>query len=273
MYLYFLFFIIILSYLIINKPYKVLNKPIITIQQLCVKWLTKAIKLGPIPSHIAIIMDGNRRYAKSNNIPLLCGHKAGLDTLNNVSEWFYSVGVKEITIFAFAISNFNRQKDEVDYLMKMLSDNIDKLLDSRLKLMLSDLTIRFIGNSPLLDKHLIANMIKIESLTQPNPKNILNVAIAYDSTSEYTDTIFKLYNKQPKDLITHRKVCQNLYTYKSQKLDLVVRTSGETRLSNFMLIQSSYSQIYFVQKFWPVLSIFDLQKLIILYQKNYLYNK
>lgn len=233
------------------------------------------VKMGPIPKHVAFIMDGNRRYARKLNSPVIEGHYLGFEKLIDSYYFGRSYGVTEITMYAFSIENFKRPKDEVDGLWDLLEEKLQRCRKDIPELKKLRATIKVIGNIKLIPQRV---QDTIEELRQEvgeidNPEFTCYLAVAYTSRDEITRSIKNILWDVEKgnvlaDEIDGKLVDQNLYTkdYKNP-VDLIIRTSGETRLSDFLLWQSSDALLYFTDTLWPEFKFFDLLKAICAYQK------
>lgn len=199
-------------------------------------------KAGPIPYHIAFIMDGNRRFATKSNLRKIKGHSMGFDKLSEVLKWCLLIGINEVTVYAFSIENFKRNTEEVDTLMTLAHEKFDRLLEERDKLNEKGVRINVIGNISLLPNDLQATIARAMLMTRNNNKAILNVAFSYTSRDEITHSIRTIVggienDELSEDDVTEDLISQCLYTRGGRDPDLLVRTSGETRLSDFLLWQ------------------------------------
>ncbi|XP_057332249.1 dehydrodolichyl diphosphate synthase complex subunit DHDDS [Microplitis mediator] len=234
----------------------------------------KVIKSGHVPRHVAFIMDGNRRYAsKKNYNSFIQGHTEGFDKLAETLQWCLDLGVKEVTVYAFSIENFKRSKEEVDELMTLAENKFQKLLDEREKLMEHGVRICVIGNLTLIPENVRKLMDEAVLITKDNSKALLNVAFAYTSRDEIVETIKVMAEKVSSsqvlpDDIDEKLFSEHMYTRQSSDPDLIIRTSGEVRFSDFLLWQFSYSYIYFSKSFWPEFNIWDFLTAIFYYQRN-----
>lgn len=207
----------------------------------CQRLALNVLKCGPIPKHVAFIMDGNRRFATKSNMQKSEGHSKGFDKLSETLQWCLEVGITEVTVYAFSIENFKRSQEEVDTLMRLAREKFAKLLEERDKLHEKGVCIKIIGNLSLLSDDLQKTIAEAMLLTKDNNTAILNVAFAYTSRDEITHSIkTAVKGVQDNDLsssdITPEILTECLYT-KSSVPQLLVRTSGETRLSDFLLWQ------------------------------------
>ncbi|XP_029164778.1 dehydrodolichyl diphosphate synthase complex subunit DHDDS-like [Nylanderia fulva] len=234
----------------------------------------KIIKTGHMPKHVAFIMDGNRRYAKKQEIPTTEGHKKGSDKLAEIISWCKQLGITDVTLYAFSIENFKRPKIEVDGLMEIIKYRLQQLLEEKDKLREQGICIRVIGNLSLLPEDVRQLCAEAMIITKNNNKATLNLAFAYTSRDEITHAIkdilrgVKRTDILPED-INEDLISHCLYTYKSPNPDLLIRTSGETRLSDFLLWQISNSCLYFTDVLWPEVSVWNLLKAIFYYQRCY----
>lgn len=222
-----------------------------------------------IPSHIAIIMDGNARWAKAKNLPLSFGHKIGSENVRKVAESCIELGVKNLTIYAFSSENWDRPKEEVEYLMKLLDEYLTKetkpLIEKDVKIIIS-------GNLEKLNKNTKEKISEIEEITKNNKALILNVAFSYGSREEITNAARKIALAVSNGKITVENINEdffekNLYHPEIPNPDLLIRTAGDQRLSNFLLWQAAYSELYFTKVYWPdfgkkdlILAISDFNK-------------
>nr|CAH7733973.1 unnamed protein product [Callosobruchus chinensis] len=239
------------------------------------KFCVNVIKCGPIPKHIAIIMDGNRRYAVKNKMGKTEGHTKGFERLAECLLWCREIGVKEVTVYAFSIENFNRTKEEVDTLMSLAKEKFEKVFEEKDKIMMEGIKIRVIGNLSLVPEDIRTLLAKSVLLTKDNDKSILNIAFSYTSRDEIVHSmktvIEGLDAKQIEpedvdvDLLSH---C--MYSNQSPDPDILIRTSGEVRLSDFLLWQIAEStQICFTEVLWPDFSIWHLLACVFKYQRAY----
>ncbi len=206
-----------------------------------------------IPAHIAIIMDGNARWAKSKNLPVNLGHKSGAENIRKIVENSIEIGVKYLTLYAFSKQNWDRPKQEVDHLLQLL----DSYLESEIEpLIEKNIAIVISGDLSRLNDNLRNKILKLEETTKNNNALVLNVAFSYGSRQEIVDTakqiILALENKEISfEQINEELFSKNLYRPDIPDPDLLIRTAGDKRLSNFLLWQLAYTELYFVDVFWP----------------------
>lgn len=216
-----------------------------------------------IPYHLAIIMDGNRRWARKKGLPLFEGHLKGLKVLERVGKWCKKKGVKILTLYAFSTENWKRSKEEVNYLMKLLALALNPSHSYLKKLQKEKIRLLVIGEMEKLPKKLQKLIQKAEELTKENREEILILAINYGGRTEILEAVKKIIEKKiPAEKINEKIFEESLWTKKIPSPDLIIRTGGEQRLSNFLLWQSAYSELYFTKKFWPDFGEKDLEKAI-----------
>ncbi|KAF2360853.1 Decaprenyl diphosphate synthase-like, partial [Trinorchestia longiramus] len=239
------------------------------------EWLVlQVLRVGPMPSHIAFIMDGNRRYARHHQQSTIHGHTQGFKTLTNVLAWCWNLGISEVTAYAFSIENFKRAKEEVDGLMTIMVEKFEQLLSEREKLAKHGVCIRVLGNLELLPLYVQCLAAEAMLITKNNKKYILNLAIAYTSLDEITTAVRECAlavaeGRLQETDVTPRLLEDCFYTAQSHHPDLLIRTSGETRLSDFLLWQSQFSCLYFTKLLWPELSIWHIFGAVFHYQRHH----
>lgn len=203
--------------------------------------------------HIAIIMDGNRRWAKTHLLPSAVGHQKGVESLKKTMRAFDKFGIKYLTVYAFSTENWNRKKEEVDFLMnllaKTLTDELEEMHNENVK-------IRFIGNIEKLSPKLVKILKNAEKKTEKNTGVNLQIAFNYGARDEIVQAAKKIAQKAVSgeikiDDIDETMFSENLYTADMPDPDLLIRTGGEKRISNYLLWQIAYSEVYVTDKFWP----------------------
>ncbi len=222
-----------------------------------------------VPSHVAIILDGNGRWAKERGLTRSMGHDAGFTNLKNISKYILSNGIKVLSVYAFSTENFKRSKDEVDYLMNIFTSKFKSCIKDFNK---ENIKVIFSGRDKPLPNKVLKAMKELEESTKDNTKGILNICINYGGRSELVDTCKKISkmvaNKEISiDDIDEELVSRNLYN-DLPDVDLMIRTSGELRLSNFMLWQNSYAEFYFPKTYFPDFDEEEFDKAIIEYTKR-----
>jgi undecaprenyl diphosphate synthase len=207
------------------------------------------VKIQSIPSHVGIIMDGNRRWANERNLPTLEGHFKGYEKMRLMPEWFFSRGVKAVSVFAFSTENWQRSREEVNYLMKLLKTEIEQEAkdtnNKSYKVVISGRIEELPGDLPDACRQLIET-------TKNNNRGILNICLNYGGQAEIVDVVAKIIkNNIELEQIHEGMIRKYLYHGDLPDLDAIIRTSGEQRLSGFMLWQSVYSELFFLKKYWP----------------------
>jgi len=235
------------------------------------KYIRSILKSGPIPEHVAFIMDGNRRFAKSKNLKTLQGHTEGFSKLGYVLKWCQELGVKQVSCFAFSLENFKRSDQEVNDLMNLARDKFKEILERKDKLDKYGVCIRFVGDLKRLPDDLQQVINQLHLQTKSNNKCYLNVCVAYTSRFEMMEGIKLLAKGVQNNQIMSSDIDEYLFSksLKISKVDLLVRTSGEIRLSDFLMWQNSFSLFSFVKNNWPDLSTWNFYLAILLYQKAY----
>lgn len=217
-----------------------------------------------VPEHIAIILDGNRRWAKKRGLPTLQGHTEGANNLERIARYCSKLGVKYLTVYAFSTENWKRSEEEVKYLMNLLAEYIDSF---EIKFKDSDAIIRLVGDINRLPKRLQDSIIKIEEKTKNNKGITLNLCINYGGREEIVNATKVIANKvatgeiKTSDL-TEDVFSQYLRTGNTPYPDLFIRAGGEKRMSGFLLWQASYSELYFCDALWPDFDENELNKAI-----------
>ncbi len=236
-------------------------------------YITRDLKPEKMPKHVAIIMDGNRRYSKlQGNIDVVKGHEIGVDTLEKVLDWSIELGIEIITVYAFSTENFNRPPHEVEGLMNLFVKNFKRLVDHE-KIHRNEVKVKVVGRTDLIPESVREAIKEAEDATAKYDKRLFNIAIGYDGRMEIIDSIKKIINQVQAGEITvddvdEDLVSKNLYTEGLADPNLIIRTSGEERLSGFLLWQSSYSELYFCETLWPELRKVDFVRAIRSYQER-----
>lgn len=217
---------------------------------------TKASKnsvIEKIPPHIAIIMDGNARWASKKGLPTSFGHKKGAENIQKIAESCIEIGVKYLTLYAFSAENWNRPKEEVDYLMNLLNEYLQRDINPLIE---KDVKISIFGDLEKLSSVTKSRIEKIENSTKNNKSLNLNIAFSYGARQEITSAVKKIAlevmnHKIMVDDISEEVLSNNLYSKEIPDPDLLIRTGGDFRVSNFLLWQIAYSELYFTETFWP----------------------
>lgn len=236
-------------------------------------YISRDLKPEKMPKHVAIIMDGNRRYSKlQGNMDVIKGHEIGVDTLEKVLDWSIELGIEIITVYAFSTENFNRPQHEVEGLMKLFVKNFKRLVDHE-KIHKNEVKVKVVGRTELIPESVREAIKEAEDATAQYDKRLFNIAIGYDGRLEIIDSFKKIIKQVQAGEITiddvdEELVSKNLYTGGLDDPNLIIRTSGEERLSGFLLWQSSYSELYFCETLWPELRKVDFIRAIRSYQER-----
>jgi undecaprenyl diphosphate synthase len=217
-----------------------------------------------MPEHVAIIMDGNSRWAKKRFLNKAAGHNAGAQALRRLAAEAEKLGVKILTVYAFSTENWNRPQDEVDTLMNLIHNYIQQYLDDNKK---NDMRICVIGDTTRLPKDLQTKIINLEEMTREKKGMRVNIALNYGGRDEIVRAARKIAADTQSGKITPGVINDRVFggyldTAELPDPDLLIRTSGEWRLSNFMLWQIAYTELYFCDKLWPDFDVTDLKKAI-----------
>ena len=223
-----------------------------------------------MPQHIAIIMDGNRRWAKEKGIDTKLGHKAGAETLEKIAAFGNEIGLKYLTVYAFSTENWKRTKEEIGALMLLLQNYLDKFLNRE---SLRNIRIRVMGNINELDKGLKDSINRLVEKSKNNTGLTLNIAFNYGGRNEIVRATKQIAtmvkNDEIKiDDINEEMFSNNLYTKGEPEPDLLIRTGGEVRVSNFLLWQLAYTEFLFVEKYWPDFDKEDLLNAINIFEQR-----
>ena len=221
------------------------------------------VKVGSDLKHIAFIMDGNGRWAKMRGKRRDYGHTEGAKAFERIVEYCGKIGIRVMTIYAFSTENWKRPKEEVDKIMLLLEKYLDKLLA---KVSQYDIKVKFIGDKIPLSEKLKKKIALAENETK-NKGRLLNIALNYGSRAEITEAVNKLI-KRGIGRVTEKDISDALYTAGEPDPDLIIRTAGEQRLSNFLMWQAAYSEFYFTDVLWPDMTDKDVEKAINNYYKR-----
>jgi len=238
------------------------------------EWLgVKVLRQGRVPRHVAVIMDGNRRFARQAGQEVISGHRAGFEKLAETLQWCREIGIREVTVYAFSIENFNRAEAEVSDLLNLARDKFVKLLEEADKLNEAGVRVRILGNLSYLPADLRETVTEVERVTEANTESLLNIALSYTAREEITHAVRELAVSLAEDRVTEDEVTEArlerlLYTSDSPAVELLIRTSGETRLSDFMLWQASKSITYFSPVLWPEFSLWQLLLGVFFFQRQ-----
>ncbi|MFQ5977653.1 MAG: polyprenyl diphosphate synthase [Candidatus Heimdallarchaeota archaeon] len=234
--------------------------------------LWRQIKNGPQPHHIGIIMDGNRRFARRIGLASHLGHKYGVEKLREVLRWCWELEVGVVTLYTFSSENFNRSNVEINTIMDLASDNFLKLADEP-EIHNKNVRIKAIGRRNRLPKDLQKAIQHAEDATKHYTERTIQIAISYGGREEIIDAIRNIVHLSHRNGLVPETIDENLvasylYTNGIPDPDLVIRTSGEERLSGFMLWQTAYSELVFLDVFWPIMRKIDLWRAIRTFQQR-----
>lgn len=234
--------------------------------------LEKRVKKDDKPNHIGVIMDGNRRLAEKVGLLPWEGHRMGAKKAEDVIEWCIELGIKTTTLYSFSMENFDRPKDELERLFDLFEEYFIKISGDE-RIHKNQINVKAIGRIELLPDRVRKAIKKAENATKEYNKFFINFAMAYGGRQEVVDAIKKIAKnvKEGKinlDTIDEKTVAENLYTNGAPDPDLVIRTSGEERISGFLLWQSAYSELYFCESYWPGFRKIDFLRAIRTYQQR-----
>ncbi len=229
--------------------------------------LERKVKEGKIPEHIAIIMDGNRRYARSRGMPAYMGHFFGSKKAEKVLEWCREIGVKVVTLYAFSTENFRRSEIEKRKIFDLFKKEVKRLLDDP-RTHRDRMHVKVVGRREMLPDDVLKVVNEVERVTADYDKFYLNIAFAYGGRQEIIDAVKGILNDVKNEKIKPEEIDENLfssYLYSGngyEKVDILIRTGGEQRLSNFLPWQSSEGITYFLDVYWPSFRKIDLLRAI-----------
>jgi undecaprenyl diphosphate synthase len=232
--------------------------------------LSESIQKENLPKHLAIIMDGNGRWAKQQGLLRVMGHENGTKSVRQVVEASAKLGIQNLTLYAFSTENWNRPKFEVDTLMNLLIKSLKKELPTLLE---NNIKLNTIGNLDKLPKNAQSELLEVLNKTKENNRMTLTLALSYGSREELISAVKAISDKVKNNIISTETIDesiinQHLYTHNLPEVDLLIRTSGEHRISNFLLWQIAYAELYFTDVLWPDFTENHLYEAIISYQKR-----
>jgi len=237
-------------------------------------WLWRQVKDGVKPEHIAVILDGNRRWASKRSLNPWMGHYYGAEKVKDLLKWCLDLGVKSVTVYAFSTENFHRSKEEVDRIMKIAEEKLWEILEDE-NVHKHKVRVKVIGRLNLLPEELQKVIKQVEEVTKDYNEHFLNVALAYGGRAEIVDAARKVAQKVREGELNPADINEwifekYLYTahLPKQDPDLIIRTSGEERLSGFLLWQCAYSELCFLDIYWPEFRRIDLLRAVRTYQKR-----
>lgn len=223
-----------------------------------------------VPKHIGIIMDGNRRFAKRLTIKPWKGHEWGSKKLEKVINWCQEYGINELTLYTFSIQNFNRPKKEFDRIIKIFSKGFDDLKNDK-RIYENKIKINVIGRLWMFSEDIQKKMKDIMQKTKNHDKYIINFAMAYGGQEEVIDAVIKIAKQVKEGKLEVEQINETVFKknlYMKSEPDLIIRTGGEKRTSNFLAFQSAYSEYIFVEKMWPEFNKKDFVSCIIEYKNR-----
>ena len=224
------------------------------------------LKMANLPRHVAIIMDGNGRWAKKRRKPRLYGHKYGALRARDFVEMFAEYNIPYLTLYAFSTENWSRPKSEVDGIIRLLSENLDKAIQIAHE---QNIRIRHLGRMDRLSPELQDKARAAIDLTKNNSRLTVNVAFNYGGRGEISDAVRAIVaGKIKADKIDEALVSRHLYTADTPDPDLLIRTGGEMRLSNFLIWQAAYAELYFTPVLWPDFGREELEKALAVFSKR-----
>ncbi|MGQ9667105.1 MAG: isoprenyl transferase [Anaerolineae bacterium] len=222
--------------------------------------------LTRVPTHVAIIMDGNGRWAKAHGLPRVAGHRAGTENIRRILEACVDFGVKILTIYAFSTENWSRPPEEVESLMRLFGEVIDR---ETKRLKAQGVQIRHVGSLDRIPEHLKTKMLRAVDETKDNDRLILNVAFNYGGRAEIVNAVRRIIaDGLTPEQVTEEVFSSYLYTAGLPDPDLIIRTAGEMRLSNFLIWQSAYAEYYSTPVYWPDFDREELYKALLAYSQR-----
>ena len=237
-------------------------------------WLEAQVKNGPMPEHVGVILDGNRRWARMYGLAPWLGHRAGARKVEQLLKWCLELGIRTVTLYAFSTENFRRRPEEVAALMELFERKFGELKESDV-VHKYKVRVKAIGRLELLPPHLRALIREVEEATKHYNGHYLNIAIAYGGRAEIVDAVRRIAEDVKAGRLDPADIDEELferYLYTSHlpkpDPDLIIRTSGEERLSGFLLWQSAYSELCFIDVYWPEFRRIDLLRAIRTYQRR-----
>ena len=247
---------------------------VLGVYQIYEKWLWHQVKDEVKPEHIAIILDGNRRWALNRSLNPYIGHYYGADKIEKMLRWCLELGVKTMTLYAFSTENFNRSQKEVKEIMQLFREKLQQVLENE-EIHKHKVRVKAIGRLSMLPEDVQGMIEKVEEATRDYDQHFLNFAIAYGGRAEIIDAARKLAQEVEEEKLSPGDISEeifekHLYTahLPQQDPDLIIRTSGEERLSGFLLYQSAYSELCFLDVYWPEFRRIDMLRAIRTFQKR-----
>ena len=251
---------------------KIARKFLSPVYKLYERRLLRQVRKGPVPKHLAVIMDGNRRYAESLGLAPYEGHVVGKNTLESLSDWCRGLNIRYLTVYAFSLENFNRKDEELEPLMDLFEESFRSAGDDP-RVHENKVRVRALGHRELLPDRVVEAIEYAESRTKDYRDYNYNLAVAYGGRQEIVRSVKRIARKIESGEISSNQVdiamiSENLYTGDLPDPDLILRTSGEERISNFLLWQLAYSELYFADVFWPEMRKIDFLRAIRSFQQR-----
>lgn len=251
----------------------ILYRPFLSgIYKIYQRYLEKEISKKEIPKHIGIILDGNRRWAAKKKYSIQIGHQKGAENTEMILEWCHDIGIKVITLYVLSTENLERQDKQLEDLLEVVEDKLRDLLNDE-RIHRYKINVKSLGRISLLNEKIRTILEKLEETTKEYSDHFLNIAIAYGGRTEILDSIRLIVKKVKDDTlkvdeINLKTIEDHLYTSHLQnpEPDMIIRTSGEERLSGFLLWQGAYSELVFLDVYWPDFRKIDLMRAIRTYQ-------
>lgn len=216
------------------------------------------------PLHIGIILDGNRRYAKKRGLPTLFGHKKGFDNVKNLYKWCRELGIKELSLYCFSMQNFNRSKEEVEYLMDIFASAAKDAIKNK-DVHENRIRINVLGRLSLFPEKVRKPMEELMEKTRHYDQHTVNLCLGYGGREEIVDGIKQLVKDAKEGKVKEEDITPEAfskYLYTQSEPDIIIRTSGEKRTSNFLMWHQAYSEWFFIEKYWPEFTKEDLEQCI-----------
>jgi len=257
-----------ISRLLSHVPH-ILFKPVYDLYE---DYLLERVKSGNMPKHVAIIMDGNRRWARKLEKPPWYGHLFGSQKLEEIIEWCIDLGIRTLTVYAFSTENFKRSPEEVNALMNLFEQKFKEVVEDE-RIHKHGVKVNVIGRKEMLPENVRKAAEEAERVTRKYSDFILNIALAYGGRSEITDAVREIVDdvisgKIRREDIDEDLIKRYLYYPNMPDPDVVIRTGGEVRISNFLLYQIAYSELFFVDVYFPEFRKIDFLRIIREYQKR-----
>lgn len=232
--------------------------------------MESAVEMENLPQHVAIIMDGNRRWARREGLDVPSGHREGAENLRRIARYANQMGIKYLTVFAFSTENWNRSDMEISALMFLFRKYLDEMIAD---IDNNNIRINIIGSKKKLENDILDKIEKLVEKTKKNTGMILNIAFNYGGKYDIVTAVRKIAQEVKEetlniDDINETVISDHLLTANQPDPDFLIRTSGEERISNFMIWQLAYSELYFTPKYWPEFSNQDFEEAIKVYQKR-----